>query len=327
MVDLGRSHTAYGLGGKNHGKAMLERDVHDTGDEIKRGVLVSLENERRRNAAGRQLIEALAKTVERDDLVVEIKNCRALERRALVVKLLGRQRDRHDETARGSSHPENTVGRIDLDARLKHKGGAKQEKAEQQQNDVDDWREVNSAAQRLQSARKDEGHGKMIKEEAGRKKSILHLLALYFWSMRGKWLLWVRRAHLYLSVFFAPLLLLFVITGWAQTVGFARHDDGSLSLMEKLSDVHKNQFFPTDNSSTTNGKAMWSFAGQTGTENSRITWPTKWLVVAMCIALIISISLGLILAFTMVRNRIFVWIALILGVATPVLLLAVAHVK
>jgi hypothetical protein len=47
----------------------------------------------------------------------------------------------------------------------------------------------------------------------------------------------------------------------------------------------------------------------------------------MCVALIISISLGLFLAFTVVRNRIPVWIALILGIVTPVLLLAAGHVK
>jgi cytochrome c biogenesis protein CcdA len=47
----------------------------------------------------------------------------------------------------------------------------------------------------------------------------------------------------------------------------------------------------------------------------------------MCIALIISISLGLVLAFTTVRHRIPLLIAFILGVATPVLLLALAHVK
>ncbi len=58
-----------------------------------------------------------------------------------------------------------------------------------------------------------------------------------------------------------------------------------------------------------------------------MTWPTKLLVAAMCVALIISIALGLALAFTMVRNRIPVWIALILGVATPVTFLVLAHLN
>ena len=45
----------------------------------------------------------------------------------------------------------------------------------------------------------------------------------------------------------------------------------------------------------------------------------------MSIALLISIFLGLILAFTMVRNRLPVILALILGIATPVFLLVLAH--
>ena len=148
-------------------------------------------------------------------------------------------------------------------------------------------------------------------------------------TMNGKWLLLVRRTHLYLSVFFAPLLLLFVITGWAQTMDF----DHATTLMQRLSKVHTSQYFPTDSGSirkqvfTTN--RGWDFAGQTGTrdDGKRMTWPTKWLVTAMCVALLVSISLGLILAFTMVRNRIPVWIALIFGVATPVLLLSLAHMN
>ena len=59
--------------------------------------------------------------------------------------------------------------------------------------------------------------------------------------MRGKILLVVRRLHLYLSVFFAPLLLLFVITGWAQTMDF----DHATPVLERLSKVHTQQFFST----------------------------------------------------------------------------------
>ena len=137
--------------------------------------------------------------------------------------------------------------------------------------------------------------------------------------MRGKWLLLVRRLHLYLSVFFAPLLLLFVITGWAQTMGFVN----STSVMRSLSRVHMNQYYPTPGANGPNEKGLkFSFKGKGG---GNFTWPTKWLIVAMCVSLLVSISLGLILAFTMVRNRIPVWIALILGVATPVLLLTLSH--
>jgi len=127
--------------------------------------------------------------------------------------------------------------------------------------------------------------------------------------MRGKWLVLIRRYHLYLSVFFAPLLLLFVITGWWQTVvpRTKKPYGYEPKFIEKLSQIHTSQYYPVPG------------------HNTQITWPIQTLIVVMCMALIISISLGLILAFTVVRNRIPVWIALILGIAVPVLFLALAH--
>jgi hypothetical protein len=135
--------------------------------------------------------------------------------------------------------------------------------------------------------------------------------------MRGPVLLVVRRLHLYLSVFFAPLLLLFIVSGLAQTMDF----DHSTPLLRDLSQVHTKQFFPTA-----------ADAGKIGEKIDRarfteLTKPMRWLVAAMCGALLVSICLGLALAFTMVRKRAPVWIALILGIATPVLLLALAHFR
>ncbi len=159
-----------------------------------------------------------------------------------------------------------------------------------------------------------------IGQEWARKKSILCGAEGMFPAMRGKILLWVRRAHLFLSVFFAPLLLLFVITGWAQTMDF----DHSTSLMQNLSRVHTDQYYPMG---TRNGRPSFDNDSFTDAGAKQHTWATKWLIAAMCVALIISISLGLVLAFTMVRNRIPVWIALLCGIAAPVLLLTLAHVK
>jgi hypothetical protein len=102
-------------------------------------------------------------------------------------------------------------------------------------------------------------------------------------------------------------------------MGFVR----SSVVMEKLSRVHTSQYYPTTIETTKR------FGGQmrNGRSPRSMTWPTKLLVAAMCVALIISIALGLALAFTMVRNRIPVWIALILGVATPVTFLVLAHLN
>jgi hypothetical protein len=35
--------------------------------------------------------------------------------------------------------------------------------------------------------------------------------------MRTKWLRWLRIVHVWMGVFFSPLLLFFVATGWWQT--------------------------------------------------------------------------------------------------------------
>jgi hypothetical protein len=137
--------------------------------------------------------------------------------------------------------------------------------------------------------------------------------------MQGKWLFIVRRLHLYLSVFFAPLLLVFVITGWAQTMNF----DHANPFLNRLSEVHTRQFFPT---TAQQRSANGSYIGQWNVVKTRMpNEPVKWLVAAMSVALLISIFLGLILAFTMVRNRLPVLIALFLGIAIPVGLLALAH--
>jgi hypothetical protein len=136
--------------------------------------------------------------------------------------------------------------------------------------------------------------------------------------MRGKILLLVRRVHLYLSVFFAPLLLLFVVTGWAQTMDF----DHSSAFLGRLSQVHTRQFYPVG-PATTDARGEIRVPG--GKEESGYTVPMKWLVAAMSVALIISILLGLVLAFSMARLRFPSLIALILGVGIPFVLLALAH--
>ena len=157
-------------------------------------------------------------------------------------------------------------------------------------------------------------------------------------SMRGKTLLIVRRSHLYLSVFFAPLLLMFVVTGWAQTMDFGR----SSTLMRGLSQVHMHQVYPTGPSADRAKGGGGRPGGETGRfaargggerfdgtgERARVrinALPMKWLVAVMSVSLIVSLSLGLVLAFTMVPNRVPVWVALDLGVAVPVGLLVWAH--
>jgi hypothetical protein len=116
----------------------------------------------------------------------------------------------------------------------------------------------------------------------------------------------IRKLHLYLSVFFAPLLVFFVATGWYQTVNTQRNKllGEQDNLVSKLTSVHVDQIFPSE----------------TGTEEYKTTL-FKALVVTMSIALIVTIVLGMILAFRSTRRGWLVAACFVAGIVVPVLFL------
>jgi len=115
----------------------------------------------------------------------------------------------------------------------------------------------------------------------------------------------LRRVHLYLGCFFAPLLLFYVATGWYQTVNPDRRKGvgDSTDLISRLSRVHVEQYYPTESAT---GYSTFFF---------------RLLIVLMAIALITTVSLGIVLAFRTSRNKWPVWFSLGLGIALPVILL------
>ena len=115
----------------------------------------------------------------------------------------------------------------------------------------------------------------------------------------------LRRVHLYLGCFFAPLLIFYVVTGWYQTVNPDRRKgvSDSTDLISRLSRVHVEQYYPTESAS---GYSTRLFRG---------------LVVLMATALITTVILGIVLAFRSSRNKWPVWLSLALGIVLPVLLL------
>jgi hypothetical protein len=115
----------------------------------------------------------------------------------------------------------------------------------------------------------------------------------------------LRRLHLYLGCFFAPLLIFYVATGWYQTVNPDRRKGtgDSTDLVSRLTRVHVEQYYPAESASG---------------------YSTRWfraLVVLMALALITTVILGIILAFRSSRNSWPVWLSLALGVALPVIVL------
>jgi hypothetical protein len=116
---------------------------------------------------------------------------------------------------------------------------------------------------------------------------------------------WLRRLHTFLGVFFSPLLLLFVITGWWQTVTVNRNKGLGFgtSWIEKLSTIHVDNYFP--------------LAGA----HNYSTDLFKALVVIMAIGLVFTTLLGLVMAFRFAKRKASLVLILIAGILVPILLL------
>ncbi len=127
--------------------------------------------------------------------------------------------------------------------------------------------------------------------------------------MRISWLVIMRRLHAFLSIFFTPLLLLFILTGaWQMMVPEEEREKPGMirKLAEDLSTVHTDGYFPKA------GAVDPSTAG------------FKFLTAGLCVALVVSIVLGLVLAWNSPRNRWWSVVALVLGVLVPALILWLA---
>jgi hypothetical protein len=115
----------------------------------------------------------------------------------------------------------------------------------------------------------------------------------------------LRRLHLYLGVFFTPLLVFFIATGWYQTVNIDRRKGlgEAEGFVDKMVSVHVDQVYPSD---------------------AAVGWnplPFRVLVVVMSLALLATIALGMVLAFRSTAHRWPVWVSLGIGILLPVLLL------
>ena len=121
---------------------------------------------------------------------------------------------------------------------------------------------------------------------------------------------WLRRLHTFLGVFFSPLLLLFVITGWWQTVSPNRNKGLGFgaSWIEKLSTIHVDNYFPLP------GARNYS------------TDLFKVLVVIMAAGLIFTTLLGLVMAFRFAKRKVWITFILVAGILVPVFLLYLGEV-
>lgn len=116
---------------------------------------------------------------------------------------------------------------------------------------------------------------------------------------------WLRSLHTFLGVFFSPLLLLFVVTGWWQTVSPNRNKGLGFgnSWIEKLSTIHIDNYFPLSGARTYSTDLF------------------KVLVVIMALGLIFSTLLGLVMAFRFAKRKGPIILILLAGVLVPIVLL------
>ncbi len=112
----------------------------------------------------------------------------------------------------------------------------------------------------------------------------------------------MRNIHLYLGVFFAPLLLFFLISGCWQTFDFHHaSEDGRYkppAIIKSLSQVHMDQ--------------RWADSKM----KPEPSIPFSYLVVLMSMGLLVTTILGIVMAFKYTRGWI-VWALLFLGMAVP----------
>ena len=122
----------------------------------------------------------------------------------------------------------------------------------------------------------------------------------------------IRKLHLYLSVFFAPLLIFFIATGWYQTLNTQRNKllGEQDNLVSKLTSIHVDQIYPTE-----------SGTGEYTTTLFKI------LVVTMSISLLVTIILGMILAFRSTKRSWLVGLWFLIGLIVPVAFLWLGQPK
>ena len=112
----------------------------------------------------------------------------------------------------------------------------------------------------------------------------------------------LRRLHTYLGVFFAPLLLLFVVTGWYQYANPDRRKSlgEQEGVWDRLRAVHADGAFPMADVVSYKTRGF------------------KWVVYSMAAALTLTVGLGLWLAFRATRPRWAVGLAFVLGIVVPI---------
>jgi hypothetical protein len=137
----------------------------------------------------------------------------------------------------------------------------------------------------------------------------------------------IRQLHVYVSVFVAPSLIFFALTGALQT--FRIPDlEASPVLIQKLARVHKDDVFaakpmrPKRAMAAGHGKGTSPKAAEAKPQAERSTEALKWFFTGVSLAIAITSLFGLWMAVSYGKRKLVIWALLIVGIAAPVLILA-----
>ncbi|NBB52605.1 hypothetical protein GVN24_30445 [Rhizobium sp. CRIBSB] len=137
----------------------------------------------------------------------------------------------------------------------------------------------------------------------------------------------IRQAHVVISMFVAPSLLMFSATGAVQIFRLHESHPGytPLPIVEKLGRVHRDQVYAMRPPRPQRPAAARPAAPAAAAPKEEATPISKlllqWFFCAISIALVISTALGIWMGLTVTRWKMASRIALIAGAVLPVLIL------
>lgn len=121
----------------------------------------------------------------------------------------------------------------------------------------------------------------------------------------------LRKIHLYLGCLFAPMLILFLVTGCLQMLELHEPNKGGYKpapVVYSLTQVHMHQ--------------RYSSPGNFPEPSAYL----KMFILMMSAGLLFTILLGIFMAFKVNKNKFFVWLCLLSGILIPVVFLGMGRV-
>lgn len=139
----------------------------------------------------------------------------------------------------------------------------------------------------------------------------------------------LRELHVYISVFVAPSLLFFALTGALQTFRIPDLQAAPV-VVQKLARLHKDDVFAVkpprpkrpEGAGGDRHKADASKPAEAKPAPKPSTEVMKWFFAAVSVGVALTTTFGLWMALAYSRRKLIVWLLLIAGVLTPVLIAA-----